>query len=115
MTGYPDFNYSTFRSVTTFLRGVHGLHVVSPHECPPPAEGLGEEAVWDYYMEKCFEMMEQCNAIALLQGWPESRGARLELNFALDKGWPVYNLHSIGGKYLLFKSSRRDQHGSRQE
>jgi hypothetical protein len=35
-------------------------------------------------------MVEHCSGIILLRGWPQSRGARLELSTAVALDWPVY-------------------------
>lgn len=90
MSGYENYNYKEFERVTNLLRD-EGYLVISPHEIPPPDVPYPtEEGTWQYYLAQCHLQIELCQAIILLRGWPESRGARTELNWALNLKFPVY-------------------------
>lgn len=92
MTGIPEYNYPEFERVTKYLRA-KDMEVVSPHEIPAPVEELKDEALWEYYMAKCKEQVAECDTIILMEGWPESRGARQELQWAIEQHMPVYFIH----------------------
>lgn len=89
MTGLPDYNYPAFQAAADRLRKL-GLKVVSPHEIPPPVGTYTEEELWQYYMDRCMEQMDQCQAIVMLRGWPKSRGAVKELMRAQLQNWEAF-------------------------
>jgi hypothetical protein len=88
MSGYPNYNFAMFIEVSSYLRNLN-YRIVSPHECEPEPEGTPVNLVWERMMVKCFEAMKGCDGIILTRGWPESRGANLELQKAIEWGWPV--------------------------
>lgn len=91
MSGYPKYNYDAFDDAAYILRQ-SGIKLESPHENPWPHNGDQMDApeLWKIMMEKCFEQMERCQGIIMLKGWPQSRGARIEIAKGLDKNWPIY-------------------------
>lgn len=46
--------------------------------------------LYDEFMQLDYEMLDMCDAIYMLNGWTSSKGAKLELQYALNKGIPVY-------------------------
>lgn len=93
MTGYPNYNYERFKEVATWFREM-GLKVHSPHENPWPDghENMTESRLWGEMMKKCAIQMKKCSGIVMLQGWPQSRGAKSELKDAMNVNWPVWFL-----------------------
>ena len=91
MSGYEDHNYTQFELNAMTLRD-DGLKIESPHEnvWPVAHENLTEAALWMQMMEKAVTQMDKCHGIILMKGWAQSKGARVELDIALTKGWPVY-------------------------
>lgn len=89
MSGIEGFNYPRFTQVTDRLRGI-GFTVFSPHEIDKPPAHLEGDCLWEWCMQKCMKMMDNCNAILLLEGWSTSRGAKQELDKALAWNWPVF-------------------------
>lgn len=91
MSGIPDFNYPSFVKISEELRDA-GIKIESPHEnvWPPNHENLSEPQLWQAMMGKSMLQMTRCNGIILISGWPQSKGARRELEFAYGKGWPVF-------------------------
>jgi hypothetical protein len=91
MTSYPDNNFPAFTLAAAQLRRF-GYQVVSPHEicCNGAAAG---GATWeDYLRSDIIAMMEGADAIATLperEGFPPSRGRRVEIALAQSLGWQV--------------------------
>lgn len=55
------------------------------HEAVNPFDnGLGPAYSWRENMVKDIDMLMQCDAICLLDGWQTSRGARIEHNIATE-------------------------------
>ena len=94
MSGYENFNYPYFTQVASVLRRT-GVTIQSPHEnaMPHDRRNMSPEALWEYMMELCYAQMDLCGGIILLRGWPQSRGARAELEIALQRNWPVWYYH----------------------
>ena len=80
MTGYPNYNYDAFELVACELRGV-GYDVFSPHE----VKG-GDEWSWADYIRADLPGVLGAQGIAVLNGWQESRGARVEVELAQTLG-----------------------------
>lgn len=85
MTGYFQENREEFTRAAAWLRAL-GHDVVSPAEIVPAEAG----ASWDDCLRLDLAALATCEAIALLRGWPQSPGARLELTKALALGQRVY-------------------------
>ncbi len=71
MTGLPEFNYPAFHAEAERLRAL-GFEVVSPAEINP------EGGTWEECMRKDIAVLVTCDAVALLPGWENSRGAMIE-------------------------------------
>lgn len=78
MTGLPDYNYPAFNAEAARLRAL-GYDVENPAENEHPAD-----QVWQGYMRAAISQMLTCDAIALLPGWADSRGAVIERELAKD-------------------------------
>ena len=87
MTGLPDFNYPAFFDAAEKLTAA-GYEPINPAR----AEGLEGCSTWLDYMRASLHDIATAGGIALLPGWAESRGARLERDLARDLGLPVYAL-----------------------
>jgi hypothetical protein len=82
MTGHPNMNYPLFQRVAKELREA-GFEVISP------AENRGNEGEWVDYMKNSIRLLLHCNAIYMLRGWEDSKGATLEHEIAKDLGYQV--------------------------
>ena len=93
MTGLPDLNRPAFSAAAEYLEGL-GAKVMNPAILP---DG------WEHhqYMRIAIPMMMECEAVAFLPGWQDSKGARVEftrsrafalVQVALDLGTPVDGL-----------------------
>ena len=94
MSGYEHYNYPAFEDAVRVLRQT-GIKVESPHENQWPEDhaNMPEGKLWDIMMELGTAQMNRCQGIILLKGGPQSRGARRELSYALEQGWPVHYFH----------------------
>jgi hypothetical protein len=74
MTGIEDFNYPAFHKAAALWR-LMGAEVLNP------ADNFGGavDLAYHKFMRADLEMLLQADAIALLPGWENSRGARYEL------------------------------------
>lgn len=50
------------------------------------------DASWDQYLETDYTLMQFAEAITMLPGWEQSRGARKEYAWAIVLGLPTYDL-----------------------
>lgn len=61
-----------------------GVEPVNPLE-----NGLTEHDSWEAHMLKDIADLLHCNAIYMLQGWEDSKGARIEHYIATEIGMPI--------------------------
>jgi len=82
----PEDAVSNFNEMEKLLRA-QGYSVVNPTR-------LGIEDVsgkgWDYYMKKGIKLLMDCDAVYMLIGWSNSRGANIEWQLAYDLGMTIY-------------------------
>lgn len=76
MTGLPQFNYKAFNNFAELFRE-HGLLVENPAENPVPACGS-----WQGFMRLAVAQVAKADVVVMLEGWKESRGARIEYMLA---------------------------------
>lgn len=93
MSGYPEYNFPTFVWFAEALR-MSGIKIAAPHEIDhgetPETRG---SLSYRTYMDAGLAMLETCQGIILLPGWPQSSGACAELSRSIDFGMPVYFAH----------------------
>lgn len=83
MTGRPDHNREAFYAAEEKLRDC-GYDVVNPARAE-----FGPDADWITYMRAAMRQIADVDAIAQLDGWTESHGARLEASWAASLGIPA--------------------------
>jgi len=84
MSGLPNLNHPAFNAEAERLRAA-GHFVINPAELD-----LDEGATWEDYMRaNLVQLASACNAIRMLKGWVNSRGARLEWQVACALGFTV--------------------------
>ncbi len=79
ITGEPDYR-ENFDRVDRMLSENH--IVFNPAFMP---EGLPHDA----YMPICYAMIDACNTVYFLHGWENSKGARMEFEYATAKGMKI--------------------------
>ena len=77
ITGEPNYK-ETFKIVENDLLEA-GHTVLNPSILP-----LGFEH--EEYMHICYAMIDVCDSVYMLSNWKDSKGAKLEQNYALDQG-----------------------------
>lgn len=98
MTGIPKFNYPAFAAAAKHLREL-GYVIVSPAELDDPAvqaaandsrtgtftqSGTLAGQTWGDLLARDVKLItDTCKGIVFLQGWANSRGAKLEATVAL--------------------------------
>ena len=89
MTGLPDLNFPAFHAAAVRLRGL-GHTVINPAEI-----NSNPDADWADCMRKDIAELVTCDAVALLLGWSNSRGATLERHIASALGMPCVPAEQI--------------------
>jgi hypothetical protein len=84
MTGHVDFNYPAFHQAAAYYRAM-GIDIVSPAEL----HGDDFSKTWAEYLTAGFAALDTCGTIILLLGWNNSRGAKMELCRAIERGLDV--------------------------
>lgn len=117
MTGYPDFNYPTFHKVAEEWR-------MLGHDVFCPAENFNGDQTysWEFYMKEDLRLVMHCDAIVMLDGWAQSRGALVELITAVSTGLSVFkpNGEEIESSlckagHYLWKLGARHEHRNQRE
>lgn len=74
---------------------------------------LPESTTHAQYMEMSFVMLEMCDTVFFLEGWENSKGARMEFEYALERG---YTMTFEGGKgQCRRRVSKREQESSQRK
>jgi hypothetical protein len=92
MTGLPDFNYPAFNAEARVWR-CRGFHVENPAEGP-------DLSSWSEYMRRALRQLLTCEAICLLPGWTQSKGATTEWLVASLMGMSII-YHEPPGRLQL--------------
>ena len=90
MTGLPEHNFPAFHAAAARFREA-GWEAVNP------AENFGGQTDMprETYLRADIILLAQCEAIALLPGWEESRGAKLEYLLARELGMAVLDAETL--------------------
>lgn len=87
MSGMENFNYEAFNLAAADLR-LSGYEVLNPADSESENTS-GELQPWHWYMRKGITKLMLCDAIALLDGWEQSKGATIEVNLAYNLGYEI--------------------------
>ena len=88
MTNMLELNFPLFHSTAATLRAA-GHSVVNPAELNP------EPSTWSECMRRDIAALMECDTVATLPGWENSKGARLEVHIARELGMKVVNAHDL--------------------
>jgi hypothetical protein len=92
--GPPTWNYPAFHALSERLRG-SGYEVINPAELHAPDPNLPH----DWYLRRDLAQLVKCNRIVLLDGWQDSRGAKLEHHVGVQLGLQVVYPHEHGALF----------------
>lgn len=87
MTGMPFLNYPAFISAGLQLTGA-GFDVVNP----ATLDHSRHDGSWASHMRVDIKALMDCDGVALLPGWQDSKGARTECDLAQTLGLEVRDL-----------------------
>jgi hypothetical protein len=104
MSDLPEYNADGFRKAARYAKA-QGWTVFSPHDTKPSHGGqpcIGDPATWTYHrglthtyacwLAASMAEMVRCDALLMLPGWEDSRGARIEWDHAVKRGMVIYYL-----------------------
>lgn len=102
MTGLPDFNYPSFHEAGEYLEE-HGFEIRSgahrvnafKETIPVDPPSTEETEPHEHYMRRSIYQLIQCDLIYLLDGWADSKGARLEVKIAKSIGLKTLELQPL--------------------
>lgn len=102
MSGIEDSNYPAFNEAAEELRDV-GYTVLNPAEINPDGYQYADLLAMD------IKDVLECEGVAVLEGWWNSVGARLEVNIAGTLGKPVRPVHEwVNRKVIEGNSPQKD-------
>lgn len=88
MTGMPEHNFPAFHAAAAALRKL-GYEVANPAEINAAVGGD-----WHSYLRADIKALCDCDGLALLSGWEDSKGAHLEVHVAHRLGIRVRTLEA---------------------
>lgn len=90
ITGIPDLNRDAFAAAAAALKA-HGLEPLNPHDVVPNSD----TATWEQCLRADItSLVQECDGIALLDGWETSRGSKLEVHIGMALHMKVQPLQS---------------------
>lgn len=92
ITGQPNRNAEAFSSAKMRLKAL-GHSSINPLDLDY-IEDFGDD--WYLNLRRDLKYLVSCDALLLLPGWEESRGAKLEIIVALQLDMPLYNFDDHG-------------------
>jgi hypothetical protein len=90
MTGLPGFNYPAFHAAAERFRAC-GWEPVNPAENFDGRTDLPREK----YLRADVKLLIDCDAVAMLSGWEDSRGAKLEYLLAQELSLPILDAETL--------------------
>lgn len=89
MSGIADFNFPVFNAAAAALRSA-GYDVVNPAEVNTD-QGMS----WEQCLRADIKLLCDCDTLALLPGWENSKGAHLEVHVAHRLGLRVEHVETL--------------------
>jgi hypothetical protein len=88
MTGIEQYNHPAFHAAAADLRA-KGYEVISPAEIEQPILD------WEACMRRDIRELMFAHKVVVLPGWQKSKGAKIEVNLALDLGMEVIDARTL--------------------
>ena len=87
ITGLPiDEAFQNFKDCDQAMQDA-GHETVNPFNVLP----FDKSFTWKDYMKADIKALVDCDAIIMIKGWPNSKGALLELNIAVHLGLKIFH------------------------
>ena len=86
-----------FARAESFYR-TGGFDVVNPVTIGEEVLKINPNAKWEDFMQEDLKALRTCTHIVLLDGWEESKGAKMEKAEAEKMGLEIMHLKIFGGK-----------------
>ena len=102
MTGQPDLNYPAFDAAEIYL-----LRLKHAPFNPASIGRHFPNDTWEQHLRRDIAALCGCEAIVLLAGWQNSRGAKLEFRTAADLGLEIYM--SLGAVGVLAEAEAEEE------
>lgn len=118
MSGYESHNFPAFDAAAEFLRE-QGFEVVSPADLTRkffrmqygrefnPSTDTVDEQLYRELLSRDLAALAKCDGLAVLDGWLDSRGARIEVAVAVGLGFKIIDASTglgIDGIDVLIES-----------
>ncbi|MBY0244981.1 MAG: DUF4406 domain-containing protein [Sphingobacteriaceae bacterium] len=91
-------NKSRFERAAEFLKNERSVECVIPLNLDHTKGN--ETGKWEDYMRVCIAALVECEAIAVLDDWFDSRGARMEVEIARGLGMSMLVLNDTEDKVV---------------
>ena len=91
-----DYTRQFARAESFYKTG--GFDVVNPVKIGEEILKQNPSATWNDFMQEDLKALRTCTHIVLLEGWEESKGAKVEKAEAEKLGLEIMQLKFIGGK-----------------
>ena len=96
MTGIKDFNKPAFDECKMDLESLFPLATIIS---PPDLDGEGV-LPWETCLKRDLKYVVEAVALCAIEGWRQSRGARLETGVAATVGIPIFRYPSFRRMYV---------------
>lgn len=103
MSGLPNFNFDAFNECEAYLQRIG---VPKENIKNPASTGIRAGWTWEDYMDESMKMLSECDYIILLSGWEKSRGALIELDWALNNDLKVNTYEPTKVRGMRFSNIR---------
>jgi hypothetical protein len=85
ITGTDDY-IKRFEKAENHIKNTGLLYVINPAKVNAQ---LPHETTYNQYIKMSLCMLEMCNTIYMLKGWEDSKGARLEWEYAKANNYKI--------------------------
>lgn len=102
MSGLPNLNFDEFHKIAAEIR-TRGFEIINPAEIEQPDKS------WNPCMRRDIVELMRADTIALLKGWKNSAGARLEITIAEALGMKIVDAYTLEPIEVEIKVSIHEQ------
>lgn len=60
---------------------------------------LGREPTWEDYMNMSYHLIDECDGVSYLDNWKDSKGAKLEHEYAVGHNKPTIHVHVLSQRW----------------